>query len=826
MKTNKNILNAAFFAVLSLILLPGIAAAQQMKTLPGHVPAAISRLGLQPIGQLSSDTNLNLAISLPPQNQPALYSLLSQIYDSGSTNYHHYLKPGEFTARFGPSAADYQKVIDFARSHGLSVVCSYSNRTLLDVSGKASDIEKAFQVKLLTYHHPTENRDFYAPDTDPTVSADLPVFHITGLDNYFIPHPLLQIKPLNNLNAGARPNLGSAPSGQYMGKDFRAAYVPGVALDGTGQKIALFELDGYFTADILTYEQQAGLPSLTLTNISVDGGVPNPTPIGDPEVSLDIEMDISMATNASEIIVYEAPNGFNYVTTSIDELNRIAQDDLAAQISASWALGDNPGYDVAYVQMAVQGQSFFLASGDNGAYWTNNEEVQQYNDDTNVTLVGGTTLSTTGPGGAWSSETVWNWWIEYGFDGGSGGGTNWNSIPIPSWQQGVSMTNNMGSTTLRNVPDVALTADNVYIVYENGQTTANSYSGGTSCAAPLWAAFTALVNEQALANGHPTVGFLNPAIYAIGESANYTNCFHDITTGNNTNLVVSNKYYAVPGYDLCTGWGTPNGSNLIAALAGVVTTNTTYTHLSAPLPPYGSQMANLNGGNPNGNWYLFVQDDQVINSGLISNGWSIALTTANPVGYVADTYLAMSASATNLALVGTPVTFYIGVTNYGPNLSSNVVVQDTMPLGFSFVSSNATVGSVIVSGQNLEWNIGNLTNTAGARLNLTLQANSAGTAINAADVTAATPNQNPADGSAEVVVNVGSTSSPSVASAGFGSGGKFHLTISGAASPIIIQASTNLVSWVNIWTNYTAPFTFTDSVSSSIKDRFYRAYVP
>jgi subtilase family serine protease len=373
MKTTKDILKTALLVFLALAFLPAIAAAQQMKTLHYHVPAAISRLNLQPIGQLPADTNLALAISLPLQNEQVLGALLSQIYDPTSTNYHRYLKSGDFTTRFGPSVEDYQKVIDFAKSHGMTIVCTYSNRTLLDVSGKVSDIQNAFGLTLRTYHHPSENRDFYAPNTDPTVSTDLPVSHITGLDNYFIPHPLFVKKEISTSSyaPGAKPGLGSGPGGTYMGNDFRAAYVPGVGLNGGGQKIALFELDGYFNADILSYEQQAGLPNLTLTNISVDGGVPNPTFSGDPEVSLDIEMDISMATNASEIIVYEAPNGFQ--NSVVDELSRIAQDDLAAQISASWAIGDNSAFDVAYVQMAVQGQSFFLASGDNGAFYSNSD---------------------------------------------------------------------------------------------------------------------------------------------------------------------------------------------------------------------------------------------------------------------------------------------------------------------------------------------------------------------------------------------------------------------------------------------------------------------
>lgn len=820
MNTNKHILYAAFLLALSLLLLPGVAAAQQMKTLSGHVPKTISRLGLQPAGELDPNTNLTLAISLPPQNEQGLNALISQVYDPASSNYHHFLKPGEFATRFGPSAEDYQKVIDFAQGHHLSVIGAYSNRTLLDVRGKVSDIQNAFGVKFHTYHHPTENRDFYAPDTDPTVSADLPISHVSGLNNYFIPHPAFIKQSVIQSGANKR-GLGSGPNGEYMGNDFRAAYVPGVALNGAGQNVALFELDGYFNSDILAYEQQAGLPSLTLTNISVDGGVPNPTPFGDPEVSLDIEMVISMATNLSEVIVYEAPNQSGGPV--VDELNRIASDDLAAQISSSWLIGDDPSFDVCYKQMAVQGQSFFQCSGDNGAFYSNDEQVQQYADDTNVTIVGGTTLSTTGPGGSWASETVWNWnSTGLGTDAG-GGGTNWNGILIPSWQQSVNMATNQGSTVLRNVPDVALTADNIYVIFEEGF---SGYFGGTSCATPLWAAYTALVNQQALANGRPTVGFLNPAIYTIGQSANYTNCFHDITTGNNTNSVVSNKYFAVPGYDLATGWGTPNGSNLINALTGALDTNTIYTHLSAPLPPYGTQMANLNGSNPNGNWYLFVQDDEVINSGIISNGWSVALTTANPIGYVADDYLAMTASATNLVL-GQNVTFYVGITNFGPNTSSNVVVQDAIPSGFLVLSNSATLGSTTVSGQTLTWNVTNtLVDTVGAQLQLTLQPTGNGTAINSAQVSAATPNQNPADGSAAVVVNVNPIVSPTLSSTALGAGGQFQLTVSGVSAPVTIQASTNLVNWVNVWTNDSASFTYTNSVNSGYPHRFFRAIVP
>ncbi len=127
------------------------------------------------------------------------------------------------------------------------------------------------------------------------------------------------------------------------------------------------------------------------------------------------------------------------------------------------------------------------------------------------------------------------------------------------------MANNMGSTAFRNLPDVALTADNIFIVADDGQ---GESEGGTSAASPLWAAFTALVNQQGISkSGRPPVGFLNPAIYGIGKGPEYTLAFHDIIKGNNTNLVVSNAFFATTGYDLCTGWGTPNGSALINLLA-------------------------------------------------------------------------------------------------------------------------------------------------------------------------------------------------------------------------------------------------------------------
>ena len=518
-----------------------------------HVPAAVARLA--PAGNLPDSQRLNLAISLPLRNEQELDALLQQLYDPVSPNYHHYLTPQEFTARFGPTESDYQALMDFAKSNGLTVTVTHPNRLVLDVAGAVSDIARTFHLTLRVYEHPTEARTFYAPDVEPSVEFGAPILHVSGLDNYSLPHPNLKVRPAG-VAANATPNAGSGPGGTYRGNDFRSAYVPGTSLSGAGQIVGLLEFDGYYASDITTYESQARMRSVPLTNVPVDGGVSTPGS-GVNEVSLDIEMAVSMAPGLAGVYVYEAPNPSPWV----DLLNRMANDNVAKQLSSSWGGGSpDPSSEQVFKQMGAQGQSFFNATGDTDAYVG---AIGFPSDSTNITEVGGTTL-TTGTGAAYASETVWNWGLYNGSYVGTSGGIS-TYYAVPSYQFRMNMSTNQGSMTMRNVPDVALTADNIYVVYNNGSTTT---LGGTSCAAPLWAGFTALVNQQAAAGGQAPVGFLNPALYIIGKGSKYASAFHDITTGNNFWPSSPSKFSAVAGYDLCTGWGTPNGTNLINALAG------------------------------------------------------------------------------------------------------------------------------------------------------------------------------------------------------------------------------------------------------------------
>jgi subtilase family serine protease len=619
-KFARRLFGGRFIAIAcAMVFLPLAACAQSpgRQVLHGHVPPVVARL--QPVGLLPGTNRLDMAIGLPLRNEEALTDLIEEIYNPASPKYHQYLTPKQFTEQFGPTEEDYQTVLAFAKRSGLTVTATSANRVLVNVSGSVANIEKAFQVTMRTYRHPTENRTFYAPDVEPSVEAGVPILDISGLSDYALPHPKnLKLSPLYQQNGS-----GSGPSGAYMGNDFRAAYVPGVSLRGSGQTVGLLEFDGYYANDITNYEGLVGMTNVPLQNVLLNGvsGTPGYSGIKNAvaEVSLDIEMAVAMAPALAQVIVFEG-NGQNGI------LNNMAASNQIKQLSCSWGWsgGPNATTDNIFKQMATQGQSFFNASGDSDAFTVGSSSTKGV-DNTSldnapascpyITQVGGTTLTTIGAGGSWSSETVWNWDNEYpgSYDGvGSSGGIS-SYYSIPSWQTNVSMAGNGGSASYRNIPDVALTADNIYVRYNNG-----SYAsfGGTSCAAPLWAGFTALVNEQAAVVGGPAVGFINPAIYAIGNSGNYTADFHDITTGNNTWSGSSTNYYAVSGYDLCTGWGTPAGQSLIDALAGVpeslgITPATGFTAGGAVGGPFG----------------VTEQDFLLTNSGTASLEWSLINTS-------------------------------------------------------------------------------------------------------------------------------------------------------------------------------------------------------
>lgn len=580
-------------AALASFIFGGLVKGGQRQFLDTRLPIGLTNQ--TPSGRLDPASRINLALTLPLQNQSGLTNLLREIYRSGSPSFRHYLAADEFARQFGPSEKDYQAVLNFAAAHGLKVTATHRNRTIVDVTGTVAEVESALHVHMRTYRHPTENRAFYAPDAVPSVDLDTPLLGISGLNNYTLPRP--NIRPASGF---AQPLSGSGSGGSFFGPDFRAAYAPGVALNGNGQAVGLFELDGYYTSDITNYEGMAGWTNVPLQNILIDGF--SGTPSGGAitlEVSLDIEMAIAMAPGLSNVLVYEG--NLNVPTFGNDVLNRMATDNAARQLSSSYNFDTDAATDQIFQQFAAQGQSFFQSSGDSDAY---SGPVTDPSDDPNITVVGGTFLNTSGPAGSWVTETTWN---EAGLNEGTGGGIS-QVFPIPYWQIGLNLGGNQGSSTMRNLPDVACVAENILVI-GNGS---SSVHGGTSFSAPLWAGFMALVNQQAALNNQPAVGFANPILYAIGRSTNYNSCFHDITSGNNTNSSSPLKFFAVPGYDLCTGWGTPAGSNLIAALLAPAdalsiqpSAGCTFTGpVGGPFFPAGQNLSLTNAGNVPLAWAL------------------------------------------------------------------------------------------------------------------------------------------------------------------------------------------------------------------------------
>jgi hypothetical protein len=505
-----------------------------------------------PLDRVPATNRLSLTFGFTPHHPEQIDRLLRELSDPGSTNYHRYLPKGEFVRRFGPTADEVARALSFAASNHFTVRPGATHSLVFSVNGAAADVERAFGVKLHRFHRADSTNEFFAPDVRPTLDASLPFRSVEGLDNVCPPRPLGHILPAG----GARPLGGSSPFGTYLGADFQQAYVPGSPLTGAGQAIALFELDGYDPGDITNYAGYAGLTNLPLTNVLVDG-VTNTPGAGNGEVCLDIEVALSLAPGLTNLLVYEGTN-------PDDVLQQIANDDAAAQVSSSWSWAQGPGSDTDTIleQMIAQGQSYFQASGDNEAYLP--ETLDDVSaavtpmDSPYVTSVGGTALTTTGPGGARTDETVWN--SQYSL--GSGGGVS-SFYPLPWWQAGVNMNSNGGSFFYRNIPDVAMVAQGIFVCYNSGS---RGSAEGTSCAAPLWAAFTALANQQAAQLGQPPVGFLNPALYALARGPGYNSLWNDITNGNNFASTNATLYSAVPGYDLCTGWGSPGGTNLINAL--------------------------------------------------------------------------------------------------------------------------------------------------------------------------------------------------------------------------------------------------------------------
>ena len=475
------------------------------------------------------------------------------------------LSHAEFNAQYAADPADFDSIRAFAADHGLSVdeaASSLPRRTIV-LKGTAAAMEKAFGVELNSYEDPQHKKRFHSFEGKISLPEEhAPVIEsVLGLDTRPVARPHFR-----RLDAASpdRKKKQPAPSAQQP-EPFSAVQVAQLYgfptnLDGSGETIAILELGGGYTeSDLQTYFSGVGLNTPSVTAVGVDGGSNSP---GDPngadgEVELDIQVAGSVA-NAAKIAVYFAPNtdqGFiDAITTAVhDTTNKPSVLSISwGGPESSWAQSSVTALDNACQSAGALGVTITVASGDSGSSdGTNGTVVDFPASSPHVLACGGTELFASGS--SISEEVVWDDQPQGGASGGGFSGT----FAVPTWQTSALPSGSSG----RGVPDVSGDAspESGYNVIVDGQ---KEVVGGTSAVAPLYAGLITLVNQQLAAQSAPSAGFINPTLYEN------PNAFNDITQGNN------GAYSADPGWDACTGLGSPKGAAILSALTAVTATTT------------------------------------------------------------------------------------------------------------------------------------------------------------------------------------------------------------------------------------------------------------
>jgi len=511
--------------------------------------------GANAIGSVPEDERFEVTVRVR-RKAPLQQTTATGFYADQKPGQRHYISRDQFVEAHGSDPADLAKVEAFAQAHRLTVVEANAARRSVFLSGRAADFAAAFGTTIDHFEH--DGGTYRGRTGTLTVPSDLVdiIEGVFGIDDRPVAKPHFQrYQPAPSLGIQARA-AGSSFTPPALAKLYNFP----TGLDGTGQCIAIIELGGgYRTADIKAYFQSLGLPVPLVTAVRVDGARNQPsTPDGaDGEVMLDIEVAAAIAPKA-RIAVYFAPNtdkGFlDAITMAIhDKLNR------PSVISISWGASEKnwtqqalTSYDQAFQTAAALGITVCCAAGDNGSSDGETDGLAHVDFPASSPFAlgcGGTKL--VGSGSTIASEVVWN----ENINSATGGGVS-DFFPVPTYQSNASIppSVNPPNKAGRGVPDVAGDADPVtgYVVRVDGQ---QFVIGGTSAVAPLWAGLIALLNQKL---GHP-VGFLNPLLYG---SIVGTGACRDITVGNN------GAYSAKPGWDACTGWGSPNGVKLLQALGG------------------------------------------------------------------------------------------------------------------------------------------------------------------------------------------------------------------------------------------------------------------
>ena len=530
---------------------------QNRTALPGSDRAPVS--GARAVAPVAGDARFEVTVRV--RRKAALVGSAVQGFATAALpGKRSYLTREQYSAANGADPADLAKVEAFARAHGLVVVESSAARRSVFLAGTAAQFAAAFGTKIDHFEH--DGGTYRGRTGTLTVPADLAdvVEGVFGIDNRPAARPHFQRR---KSAPGIAPHAAAAT---FTPIDLAKLYNFPTGVDGSGECIAIIELGGGFRpGDIQTYFQNLGLPVPNVLAISVDGGTNAPTTADsdDGEVMLDIEVAAAVAPKA-KIVVYFAPNTDKGFLDAITMATNDATNNPSV-ISISWGSAEKnwtvqamTSMDQAFQTAAALGVTVCIAAGDAGSGDENPDRgtpdglahADFPGSSPFALCCGGTRLIASGT--SISNETVWN---DDPTRSSTGGGVS-DFFAVPAYQNTahVPPSINPGGRKGRGVPDVAGDADPVtgYDVRVDGQ---NFTIGGTSAVAPLWAGLIALLNQKLASR----VGFLNPLLYGpvVG-----TGSFRDIISGNN------GGYSAKPGWDACTGWGTPNGVKLLKALGG------------------------------------------------------------------------------------------------------------------------------------------------------------------------------------------------------------------------------------------------------------------
>ncbi|MGI8549987.1 MAG: protease pro-enzyme activation domain-containing protein, partial [Dehalococcoidia bacterium] len=463
---------------------------------------------------------------------------MAKVQDPHSPEFGQFLSQADLTARFGPNRQAYTAVLAHLQQQGFTLVQGSANRLTLTVRATRSQVEAAFSLRLADYQY--GSRAFYANDTDPAVPAGIAplIQSIVGLNNLALPHANVQTAPATVASPNGAPDPANPLS---LATTYNFAGV-GAGMTGAGQKLGLLEFDNFIDADLQAWLAHVGLPAgrfYQVSRVPVNGGTPASNGAGTLEVILDLETLMGMAPRAS-FSVYHAPNGI----TSFQSLFNAMIGDGDTVISNSWAycenvttVADAQSIDSIPAGAAASGISVFTASGDTGSACRDGSAngapgvVDVPADSPHGTATGGTKLQVDPSTSAYQREA---WWNNGGFGVSAGG-----FFSRPGYQNGFT------AAAGRSLPDVVADADpatgieicqasilvsglvggcpGTYI--GSGQP---FREGGTSLAAPVWAAGIALLNQRLTR----PVGNLSTVLYAHAGST----AFHvpsGMTTPNN-----------------------------------------------------------------------------------------------------------------------------------------------------------------------------------------------------------------------------------------------------------------------------------------------------